>query len=58
MKIVVGSTNPVKIKAVTMVAESIWSDVVVAGVETESGVSAQPRTDEETRSTQNYASNC
>ncbi|NCN82694.1 MAG: DUF84 family protein [Candidatus Pacebacteria bacterium] len=49
MKIAVGSTNPVKLNAVRVAAQGQWPDVVVAGFEVQSGVSEQPRSDEETR---------
>lgn len=49
MKIFVGSTNPVKIAAVKKAAETIWKTVIVRVVETESGVSAQPMSDTETK---------
>lgn len=49
MIIFVGSTNPVKINAVTMASQSTWPNVQVMGIEVASGVSNQPRTDEETR---------
>lgn len=46
-KIVVGSTNPVKVEAVRRVVQRVWQDALVTGVEAASGVSAQPQTDEE-----------
>lgn len=49
MNLFVGSTNPVKTNAVTVAASETWPDCTVLGFETESGVSEQPRTDEETR---------
>lgn len=49
MKIFVGSTNPVKIKAVLKAAVETWPDVEVIGIEVNSGVSEQPMTDDETR---------
>lgn len=49
MKILVASTNPVKIEAVRRVAQDIWPDSEVVGVQTESGVSAQPMSDNETK---------
>jgi inosine/xanthosine triphosphatase len=49
MYLFVGSTNPVKTNAVTVAASETWSDCTVLGFETKSGVSEQPRTDEETR---------
>ncbi len=45
----VGSTNPVKIKAAQLACEQVFSDFSVQGKEVESGVSSQPRSDEETR---------
>lgn len=48
MKIVVGSRNPVKINAVEEVVRELYGKVEVIGVEVESGVDDQPRTDEET----------
>jgi inosine/xanthosine triphosphatase len=49
MIIFVGSTNPVKINAVKNACAQAWPDVEVIGIEVESGVNAQPRTDDETR---------
>lgn len=48
MKIFVGSENPVKINAVVNAALETWPDIQVAGFNVPSGVSEQPRTDEET----------
>jgi len=42
MEILVGSTNPVKIKAVKKVFATVFDSVVVKGVAVESGVSDQP----------------
>jgi len=44
----VGSTNPVKIKAVALAVAEHWPQVQVVGYEVASGVSEQPRSDEET----------
>jgi len=49
MHLFVGSTNPVKLNAVTTAASETWPDVVVVGRDVPSGVDAQPRTDLETR---------
>ncbi|MFC1653989.1 inosine/xanthosine triphosphatase [Patescibacteria group bacterium] len=49
MKIVVGSTNPVKINSVKNATKEHLSDVEVIGVEVESSVSDQPMSDEETK---------
>ncbi len=50
MRIVVGSTNPVKVAAAESVVRRIYGDgVEVEAVAVESGVSAQPWGDEETR---------
>ena len=49
MTIFLGSQNPVKINAVTQAASETWPTVQVHGVDVPSGVSDQPRTDEETR---------
>lgn len=49
MKIFVGSTNPVKVNAVTQAASETWPEVKVMGFEVESGVSSQPMSDEETK---------
>lgn len=49
MHLFVGSTNPVKINAVTTAASETWSDVVVIGKDVPSGIAAQPFSDEETR---------
>jgi inosine/xanthosine triphosphatase len=45
----VGSTNPVKITAVQLAIQEKFPDAVVKGCEVESGVSAQPMSDEETK---------
>lgn len=45
MKLIIGSKNPTKIRA----CEAVFTDYTVRGVEASSGVSPQPRTDEETR---------
>jgi inosine/xanthosine triphosphatase len=47
LKIAVGSTNPVKIGCVAEAATRFWPACIVSGVETDSGVNAQPRSDEE-----------
>lgn len=49
MKILVGSTNPVKINAVVMAASETWPEVEVVGVEVESGIPEQPMGDQETK---------
>ncbi len=49
MKIFVGSTNPVKVNAGLTAAIETWPDVKAEGFAVESGVSAQPMSDEETR---------
>jgi inosine/xanthosine triphosphatase len=49
MKIFVGSTNPVKVNAVTVAAAETWPEGEVTGFEVESGVSEQPRSDQETK---------
>ena len=49
MKIFVGSTNPVKINAATIAASEQWPQVKVKGLEVDSGVSEQPRSDQETK---------
>lgn len=49
MRVNVGSTNPVKIMAVSCVFKSLWPDAEVIGVEVSSGVSHQPMSEEETR---------
>jgi inosine/xanthosine triphosphatase len=45
----VGSTNPVKVNAVTLALSQPFPEAKVEGFEVPSGVSAQPMTDEETR---------
>ena len=45
--VTVGSANPVKIAAVRSAVQRIWPQVWVSGIETASGVSEQPRSDEE-----------
>lgn len=49
MKIAVGSTNPVKIEAVRLACADHFPNLEVVGVEVKSGVSAQPRSDGETK---------
>lgn len=49
MHIFVGSTNPVKINAVSIASAETWPNVLVEGVEVASGVSHQPMNDDETR---------
>lgn len=49
MIIFVGSTNPVKINAVKNACAKAWPDAETIGIEVQSGVNAQPRTDDETR---------
>jgi inosine/xanthosine triphosphatase len=48
MKIAVGSTNPVKVEAVRVMARRVWPDVEVVTMDVPSGVSAMPMSDEET----------
>jgi inosine/xanthosine triphosphatase len=48
MKVVVGSKNPAKVEAVETAFLDRWKDAVILSVETESGVSKQPFSDEET----------
>jgi inosine/xanthosine triphosphatase len=47
MKIIVGSQNPVKINAVKRAFGKYFEDVIIKGVEVNSGVSSQPMTPEE-----------
>lgn len=47
-KLIVGSTNPVKINAVISAASETWPEVAVTGLEVASGISEQPLSDEET----------
>jgi len=47
MKISVGSKNPVKIAAVENVARKVWPNCEVTGVNVDSGVNVQPRSDDE-----------
>lgn len=49
MHLFVGSANPVKINAAEQAALNMWPDVVVKGYEVPSGVSEQPRSDDESR---------
>ena len=48
MKIVVGSTNPVKVESVREVFQTYFPGCEVVGVEVQSGVSAQPMGEDET----------
>lgn len=49
MHLFVGSTNPVKVNAVTLAASETWPEAVITGFEVSSGVGDQPMTDDETR---------
>lgn len=49
MRIFVGSTNPVKINAVTQAIAETFPSAIVTGVDVPSGVSDQPMNDTETR---------
>ncbi|MDQ5950875.1 MAG: inosine/xanthosine triphosphatase [Patescibacteria group bacterium] len=49
MNIFVGSTNPIKVNAVTIAIAEKFPDAKVTGIEVASGVSDQPRSDDETR---------
>ncbi|AQQ52776.1 DUF84 family protein [Planococcus lenghuensis] len=50
MKVVVASKNPAKINAAAAVLQNLSTSIQLSGVETPSGVSEQPRSDEETLS--------
>lgn len=47
--IAVGSTNPVKVKAVTRAVQSYWNDISIISISTESQVSDMPMSKVETR---------
>jgi len=47
MRIAVGSKNPVKLKAVEKIARKIWPKAKIIAVETASGGSAMPTTEDE-----------
>lgn len=49
MHLFVGSTNPVKVNAVTIAASETWPESLVTGFEVPSGISEQPMSDDETR---------
>jgi non-canonical (house-cleaning) NTP pyrophosphatase len=49
MKIMVGSTNPVKCNAVIQAVSESYPHAIIEGVSVESGVSSQPFSDRETR---------
>ncbi len=49
MIIFVGSTNPVKVNAVTKAASEQWPEVRTVSIDVPSGISAQPMSDEETK---------
>lgn len=48
MKIAVGSSNPVKLKAVQQMAKRVWPDAEVCAVAVPSGVDEMPREDRQT----------
>ncbi|GAX90221.1 DUF84 family protein [Effusibacillus lacus] len=48
LRVAVGSSNPAKVKAVQAAFEALGHQVHVVGFDVESGVSAQPFSDEET----------
>lgn len=50
MQLFVGSTNPVKLNAVTTAASETWPDVQVVSIDVPSGIASQPMSDQETRS--------
>lgn len=59
MRIAVGSRNPVKIQAAEDVAQELFDDVTVDGVDAPSGVSEMPTTrDEAIRGAENRARHC
>jgi inosine/xanthosine triphosphatase len=45
----VGTTNKAKLEAVRLAVKDMWPDAVITGCEVESGVAAQPMTDDETQ---------
>lgn len=45
--VAVGSTNPVKLTAVTRIIHQIWPEATVQPIAVDSGVRAQPRSDDE-----------
>lgn len=49
MLVAVGSINPVKVKAVEKAFKEVWpqKEIMVRGIEVDSGVSSQPMSDEE-----------
>lgn len=49
IKFIVASTNPVKINAIISAVKEKFPDALIKGLEVESGVSAQPMSDEETK---------
>jgi inosine/xanthosine triphosphatase len=49
MKVAVGSTNPVKLTAVSSIFSRVWPEAAVIPVAVPSGVSHMPMSDEETR---------
>lgn len=49
MTIFVGSTNPVKINAVTIAASETWPESRIQGLNVPSGINDQPLSDEETQ---------
>lgn len=49
MRIAVGSTNPVKVRAVKKIARKLFSNAEIVALEVPSGVPGQPRGDKQTR---------
>ncbi len=48
-RVAVGSTNQAKVEAVRVIIEQIWPAATISPVDVDSGVSAMPMSDEETR---------
>jgi inosine/xanthosine triphosphatase len=46
---VVGSKNPIKVKAVEAAAKKYWTDITVQGIEVDAGISKMPLSKQETR---------
>jgi inosine/xanthosine triphosphatase len=49
MRVAVGSTNPVKVRAARSMIKRVWPEAVVSGIDVHPGVRAMPMSDQECR---------